>query len=77
MSAPIQEIMDIVILITLGSISISCISFWWPLALIPVNFLGYWFIFVPRISDGFFGFSICQSRWEEWNGITYWERLTP
>ena len=76
MSVPIQEFMDAAIVTMLGLISVSCISFWWPLVLIPINLLGYWFIFVPRLSDGFSGFSMYQSRWEEWNGITYWGRMS-
>lgn len=39
------------------------------LAAVPLLFIGYWFIFGPRVSDGFCGMGAYQSRWEELNGI--------
>lgn len=77
MTIPIQEMIDTVISIFCIGYTFPLLFVWWPLALIPINVWGYLMIFTPRMSDGCFGYCIYQSRWEEWNGTTYWFRMKP
>lgn len=73
---PIQEIQDTAVYGIL--ISVSLILIWYfPIGLaltIPITI--YYFLHMPRISDSAFGFIAYQSRWEQWNGKKWQQRLS-
>ena len=76
MTISIQGIMDSIISLYAFVFALALSEVWIELAVIPVLILICYFVFSSRISDGCIGYIVYQSRWEQWRGITWQERMS-